>query len=186
MRERRIPVLKRKSRIPPKHAPTIAFVMNFTTNLGTYSHLRVLSAYAFAFICIYTESFTMLHSLPKNAHYRLLCTNILPQVKDGCKFFLHFSPAEWSALFAMPLRLPGTEVIWIPSSASSDILFQIPRENPRIPNSSLLSQTNCSFSWSLLRLPISDCATTGFRLFYLRPQPNECWEIPNKGDFGNL
>ena len=82
-------------------------------------------------------------------------------------------PAEWSAPFVMPSKWPGTEVIWILCKDFSAIPSAIPRENPRIWSLSPWSLTNCSFSWSLLRLPISDWGATGFRLFYFWHRCNE-------------
>ena len=55
-----------------------------------------------------------------------------------------------------------------------------------LPNLLRLLLTNCSFNWSLLRLPISDWGATGFRLFYLRGQPYECWKTPNRGSLWSL
>ena len=56
---------------------------------------------------------------------------------------------------AMPLKLPGTEAIWIPCKDFSAIPSAIPRENPRIRNLSPLSLTNCSFSLRVQKLRIS-------------------------------
>jgi len=72
---------------------------------------------------------------------------------------------EWSVPSAMPLRLPGTEAIWIRCKDFSGIQCPIPRENRRIRSLLRLLLTNCSFSWSPARLPISDCSSKHFGLF---------------------
>ena len=72
-------------------------------------------------------------------------------------------PAVWSVLSDTPSKSPGTVVIWTLCKDFSAILSAIPRENPRIPNSSHLSLTNCPCSSSPARWPISETIKLSLR-----------------------
>ena len=70
---------------------------------------------------------------------------------------------EWKEPSVTPSKWPGTEVTWTLCKDFLAIRSAIPRENPRIRNLSPLSLTNYSFSWSLLRLPISETIRLSLR-----------------------